>query len=550
MLSLRTFLIITIFNLPLAVWAQQTQQTTPKGTRFFLYTPPGYAKNSSVYPLLVSLHGLGNVGSNLDELITSRDVVPAKLIHENKWPSTYPFIVVTPQLNPGVNYPDDSSGWPPSLVNELIEFVQSTQAVDVNRIYLTGLSMGARGTWDYAAAYPAKLAAMVPIAGITDTTKACSVKNIPTWVFHGSNDGVVDPDYSINMVNAVKKCVPAGAYIPHLTILHGQKHEGWSGVYDNSSGYNIYDWLLKFSKSDNSNKSPYVNAGSDLKIVKRDQPLHLYGEYFDADGSILSVTWNQISGPSIKQESNNGFLKLSDLSTGLFEFELSATDNKGSQQKDRVIVEIVGSLTSEPAVTDLILINEATDQPIGKLNDEYLINQASLGTNKINIKAGISGDVSSVSFRINGNHNLQTTNNPGPFLLMNQGWVSEEGEYLICATPFNERDREGKAGISQCFKIIVSKNGKPVITGLIEQNVAVEFYPNPATDHIILKSADGSDSRFIITNSSGMQLWHGEISSEDLRQGFRIDTTAYPPGIYFLILNDRKSVRTTKFIIN
>ena len=75
-----------------------------------------------------------------------------------------------------------------------------------------------------AAAYPNKVAAIVPISGRTDLTKACLVKDIPAWVFHGDNDPTVNDDYSIDFVNAVKNCLPRSA-TPKLTFLYTKKSQ-------------------------------------------------------------------------------------------------------------------------------------------------------------------------------------------------------------------------------------------------------------------------------------------------------------------------------------
>jgi predicted peptidase len=249
-------LAVILFFTSSLCYAQQVQKISPGGTKFFLYTPIAKSAGPGPYPLLLSLHGQGNMGDNLTELLDAPEVMPAKLIHEKRWPENYPFVVVTPQLKPGTTLVNSSTpAWPPTLVNELVDFVLSTNNIDSDRIYVTGFSMGGTGTWDYAAAFPERVTAMIPISGRTDTAQACLVKNIPTWVFHGSNDPVVVPNYSTSMVRAVNACQPRGNYVAHLTLLYAEQHEGWNSVFDYSSGYNIYEWLLQFSKSNQSNNT-------------------------------------------------------------------------------------------------------------------------------------------------------------------------------------------------------------------------------------------------------------------------------------------------------
>src|SRR5690606_9211669 len=107
---------------------------------------------------------LAGVGTDLNIILTGKDQIPAKLIADNKWPSSYPFIVVTPQMkeDPSVPNPKDQV-WSPDVIDEVIEFVKSTYPASANRIYITGLSLGAHGSYSYAAAFPSKIAALVMI---------------------------------------------------------------------------------------------------------------------------------------------------------------------------------------------------------------------------------------------------------------------------------------------------------------------------------------------------------------------------------------------------
>ena len=47
----------------------------------------------------------------------------------------------------------------------MLDEITRKYAVDLNRVYLTGLSMGGYGAWDLGLAYPEKFAALAPICG-------------------------------------------------------------------------------------------------------------------------------------------------------------------------------------------------------------------------------------------------------------------------------------------------------------------------------------------------------------------------------------------------
>ncbi len=56
----------------------------------------------------------------------------------------------------------------------MIDFAIKKYRIDTTRIYVSGLSMGGGVTWEYAAAYASRVAAIVPICGAStpNDTKA------------------------------------------------------------------------------------------------------------------------------------------------------------------------------------------------------------------------------------------------------------------------------------------------------------------------------------------------------------------------------------------
>jgi predicted peptidase len=100
--------------------------------------------------------------------------------------------------------------------------------------------MGGYGTWALAMKYPKRFAAIVPIC---DHPKNIStIKNIPTWVFHGAKDSVVKLEESEKMVNALKEC---GGNV-QFTVYPEADHDSWTATYDNPE---LYKWLLQQSKT-------------------------------------------------------------------------------------------------------------------------------------------------------------------------------------------------------------------------------------------------------------------------------------------------------------
>ncbi len=205
----------------------ETQILKTVRVNYLLYLPPEYGKAGRKWPLMVFLHGAGERGDDL-ELVALHG--PPKLIAQGR---QFPFIVVSPQC------PKDA-WWPGELdaLKALLGHLIATHAVDEDRIYLTGLSMGGFGAWAWAVDEPDRFAALVPICGRGDPEKVSRITHLPVWVFHGAKDQTVPLEASQEMVDALKA---AGAE-PKFTVYPEAGHDSWTATYESQE---LYDWLLE-----------------------------------------------------------------------------------------------------------------------------------------------------------------------------------------------------------------------------------------------------------------------------------------------------------------
>jgi len=123
---------------------------------------------------------------------------------------------------------------------------------DPDRVYVTGLSMGGHGTWQLARDYPARWAAIVPVAGgirwswapnnrmgdphLADGY-AAAIGNTPVWIFHGEDDKVVLPSQAEEMFGALKA---AGGNVRFWEYEH-VGHSSWDRAYAEPD---LPRWLL------------------------------------------------------------------------------------------------------------------------------------------------------------------------------------------------------------------------------------------------------------------------------------------------------------------
>ncbi len=196
--------------------------------RFLLFIPRQYAEQDA-WPLILFLHGSGERGTNVDSI--KKHGTP-RYVDSNP---SFPFIVVSPQL------PTSLSRWETSALADLLDEVVCRYAVDVNRIYVTGLSMGGIGTWAMAISYPDKIAAIAPVSGWGFPDEAATIRHIPAWVFHGSDDTAVPLRRAQEMVDALRA---VGGNVT-FTVYPGLDHsDTWPPTYEASA---LYDWFLGWS---------------------------------------------------------------------------------------------------------------------------------------------------------------------------------------------------------------------------------------------------------------------------------------------------------------
>jgi predicted peptidase len=211
---------------------QRLEITLPVQIDYLISLPEGYEQDDKEWPLLIFLHGAGERGSDLQKVTVHG---PPKLIREGK---SFPFIVASPQCPQGKR-------WNSLLLSSWLDDLETKYRIDKDRIYLTGLSMGGFGTWQWATDEPERFAAVAPICGGGERYMARDWKGAPVWAFHGAKDPVVPLARSEEVVNALK----AKGVDARLTIYPEATHDSWTETYANPE---LYKWFLQHSRGEAS----------------------------------------------------------------------------------------------------------------------------------------------------------------------------------------------------------------------------------------------------------------------------------------------------------
>jgi hypothetical protein len=165
--------------------------------------------------------------------------------------------------------------------------------------------------------------------------------------------------------------------------------------------------ILKTVDPNSPNLVPIANAGSDVSLILPSNASTVDGSAsVDPDGTILSYSWRKILGPQIYNiaSPNSATTSITNLVEGIYEFELTVTDNNGATGKDTVMIQ-----TGSRILFDFGKSDATTTSP--DVNSNYW-NNVTTGTNgtkitdAINTSNSATGISMEVVSRIDGTFNL------------------------------------------------------------------------------------------------------------------------------------------------
>ena len=220
--------------------------------RYCVYVPSDY-EATRLWPVILFLHGAGEGGQ--DGLLTTEYQL-GSAIRRNA--AAYPGLVVFPQCR------SRKRVWGSSDVDhavEVLELVTNEFAIDTGRIYVTGVSTGAKAAWHALYRHAGLFAAGLIVAGVIrpmgpgghrvhdpdpvvpddeahpHRALAGRLEQIPLWIFHGDDDPVFDVADAREVAAELKA---VGAPVRY-TELVGFGHDVWDIAYYSEE---VATWLF------------------------------------------------------------------------------------------------------------------------------------------------------------------------------------------------------------------------------------------------------------------------------------------------------------------
>ena len=259
------------------------------GMPFRYFVPPGY-NAATAYPLILFLHGAGEVGND-NQVQLNNNANGAMSLVDDANLAIQPIFMIAPQCPSG-------GWWGGSTVTtalQIIDQVSASYHIDPDRVYVTGLSMGGYGTWDAVTQQPTRFAAAVPMSGGGNTAQASSVSALPFWFFHANNDPTVGVGNSDALVTALRDAGASVIYTRYDTGGHGIWPVGYVTPL-------LFNWMVAQRRNNPSTTTPPVlliqTPTAASAFATQDASINLGGVALFGGNSLSGVAWNLLGGAS------------------------------------------------------------------------------------------------------------------------------------------------------------------------------------------------------------------------------------------------------------
>ncbi len=195
-----------------------------------LYHPLNTKGQSS--PLVIFLHGSG--GSR-------------RSVERAKWTGEVKTFLSEESGLPGVHVlvPQSKGVWHPASLDKMLDYVlEANPAIDADRVYCVGYSMGGKGAWEWSMSSPQRFAAIIPKAFIPDLSKLDEMVDLPIWAMVGTNDSKPRSQGIPAMKKALEEL---GSTVVKITVFEGANHATAAGRCKQLEG--VYEWLFSHRRA-------------------------------------------------------------------------------------------------------------------------------------------------------------------------------------------------------------------------------------------------------------------------------------------------------------
>lgn len=524
-----------------------------------LFVPDPYNEYEA-YPVVVTLHGKGQNGDDNYKQVKANFL--ATTWGFDYFQEEHPCFIFSPQCPIGLNWstPDVFQS-----VMALLDSLTSSYSIDTNRIYLTGLSLGGMGTWNYLKAKPDLFAAALPVCGgVWGSDEEFmehvnTIRHIPLWNWHGKKDDAISVFASRNIFNRYPRFMEFPLYthhyyrkeydleeseIDHYIDNHAELiyselpnvgHNAWSYAY--RANLLTKKWLFKQRK----------HGRDHVLIDKQNRAINVTGIHeFSFTASMMtdsvSVWRGHVNSPDWD------FVEKIDASAGSYAF-----DTRIINDRPRVLLKFIAHDTAGHVIgkdyTDILSINnEGNAPPYLELLDDLSQKLITINREIYKMKLFIEDPESDplqivISVSYDNGKIFETYSEGEAHEGIFEKPVNLSKLYRSDSLVIRAEVTDGEyTSMVQTF-FFINKKGIPAsVISPIADNFKI--YPNPV--HDILKINVPVSGPYLVKIST----LTGQIVIRDEVNGSRsqVDLSSLEKGIYSITIRSKRIISTRKMI--
>lgn len=203
---------------------------TANGFEYVEILPDGFTVGKK-YPVIVHYHGHGWTQKEMKNFSENYTVLASM----EKFANEKGFAVILPLCQ--------EFSWF-DCFTELKNFTRGVLAlpfVDLDKVYCSGISMGACAAWQMLCTLNDAFAAGIICCGIPMYWDARRRLKAPVWAFHGLEDQIIFAEET----EKIAKIINGNGGLIKTTFYEGVAHSCWNAAYGQEE---TYDWLLSRRK--------------------------------------------------------------------------------------------------------------------------------------------------------------------------------------------------------------------------------------------------------------------------------------------------------------
>lgn len=222
---------------------------------FLEYLPTDYGSTTDQYPLIIYLHGAGgrSTSGEANFSLMENEGLPGVLQD-----SELPFIVISPQ----VRFTWNSTA---ANLDAFLDFLLlRDERIDPERVFVTGISDGGKGVFDFPLTYRDRLAGIIPVSSWPSDSQSQPIATapfsddppLPIWGFHGDADTYSSMETWLSVVEN------EGGEVQFTLLPGGHTSAVWGRVYGGETfsfkgtDYTVFEWMQTLSNPEALNHVP------------------------------------------------------------------------------------------------------------------------------------------------------------------------------------------------------------------------------------------------------------------------------------------------------